>query len=532
MLLTSEMMSIDCMVKMTIVPRIWRDDQPPCKWGTSRCQTLFPLSSSTTSTTCIAFAYILLHHRSHFILATSHTPALSLRSGTTVLTRISPFYHFQQLFTTLMAIMNPNVRLSSRASSPSFSQLQSYQAHIAGQAGPDNPYRFDSAPSKHIQHLAKIAHLGDSVRASGPDTGPLVAAISPYDNPYTAITRPVAKPSIGASTPTVGPVLAIAGPVPGPSNVAAEAATSPSVAPVARPVTPALSAGGDSISSSPTHSTSRSPSPDAVELISSLASYESLSDDALYDAALNAQQAMVKWQDEYMALKTQISHVRGSPYSKEKRKANPRKLEDPEVYDWKHHDFLQQALQQATANVGQTTGKNPINKPPFKGHKPRNELHIDMNEPMQPVEGKRIRKPRIIDDDEAAVPAPKKSTRRAREPENDGITPAVDQPAAKKQHTRARSITPPEWVNTARNIKSESKEPSAPPENAPQKRGNAAKCVSKLVVKKEATGETKGKDPVRAAAARLMWAKRQANGTNGRHGGAPKDGTVAKARGR
>ncbi len=31
------------------------------------------------------------------------------------------------------------------------------------------------------------------------------------------------------------------------------------------------------------------------------------------------------------------------------------------------------------------------------GRRPRNELHIDMNEPMQPVEGKRIRKPRIIE---------------------------------------------------------------------------------------------------------------------------------------
>lgn len=403
--------------------------------------------------------------------------------------------------------------------------MQSYQANIAGQAGPASPNRFGATPSKHVE---KIAPLGQSVRATGPATGPSNAAISPHEISCTATYISVTDPSIGAKTHTVGPVLATAESVAGPAKVPDGAATSPLIAPVARHITPALSAGSGSIPSYPSHSTSRSPSPDPIELISSLANYESLSDDALYNAALNAQQAMVKWQNEYMALETEVSHMRGSPYNKQKHKANPRKLEDPAEYDRKHHNFLQQA----TANIGQTTGNNPVNKPPFKGQKPRNELHIDMNEPMQPVEGKRIRKPRLLDDDKAAVPAPKKSTKRSREPENDVNTPEIDQPAAKKQHTRARSITPPAWVNTARNIKPESQKPSAAPEKAPKKRGNAAKGASKPTVKKEPKEETKGKDPVRAAAARLMWAKRQANGTNGRYGGAPRDGTVAKAKGR
>ena len=63
----------------------------------------------------------------------------------------------------------------------------------------------------------------------------------------------------------------------------------------------------------------------------------------------------------------------------------------------------------------------------------------------------------------------------------------------------------------------------------PQKREGAAKSTARTGVEKETEKE---KDPVRAAAARLMWAKRKARGTNGRYGGRPTEKTVAKARGR
>ena len=426
--------------------------------------------------------------------------------------------------------------------------MQSYQAYIVGQAGPDSPCRFGSAPSKYIQHLAKVVPLGRSVRGTGLAAGPSIAAISPYDNPYNATAGKAASPSIGLDTRAAAPVLPTAGPAVSPSIgaisrpetsalTAAGPASSPFIAADTRPITPTLSVGGDSIPSSPSHSTSRSPSPDAVALISSLANYESLSDDALYDAALEAQQAMVKWQDQYMALQTEISRMRESPYNRNNPKPNPRKLEEPEEYDRKHHNFLQQT----TPNMTQTTGNNPrntarpratnpISKPKINGCRPRNELHIDMNEPMQPVEGKRIRKPRVLLDAATVVTAPPKDAKRLREPENNNANaPAIDQPAIKKQDTRARSITPPQWVNTACNI---IKEPSAAPENLSKKRERPAKGTNQVVIKKEPKEETKGKDPVRAAAARLMWAKRQASGTNGRYGGAPKEGTVAKAKGK
>ncbi|CAD6593620.1 MAG: hypothetical protein ASARMPRED_007739 [Alectoria sarmentosa] len=427
----------------------------------------------------------------------------------------------------------------------------SYKAYIVGQAGPDSPYRFGSTSSKYVQHLAKVAPLGRSARATGSAIGLSIAAISPYDNPYNTTAGKTASLSIGLDISDAAPVLATAGPAASPSVGAisrpetptltiAGPDSSPSIAADTRPITPHLSVGGDSIPCSLSHSTSRSSSPDAVALISSLASYESLSDDALYDAALKAQQAMVKWQDQYMALQTEISRTRESPYNRKNPKPNPRKLEEPEEYDRKHHNFLQHADPNTTRTTGNNPGNiarprasNPINKPKINGCRTSNELHIDMNEPMQPVEGKRIRKPRVLHDAAMAVTAPPKAAKRLREPENNTFnTSTIDQPATKKQHTRTRSITPPQWINTARNIKSITKEPSAARENLPKKRQRPAKSTNQVVIKKEPKEETKGKDSVRAAAARLMWAKRQASGTNGRNGGAPKEGTMAKAKGK
>ena len=433
--------------------------------------------------------------------------------------------------------------------------MQSYQALIAGQAGPDNPYRFGSTPSKHVMHLAKVAPVGRSSDAarSAATASPLISAISPYENPYntaagsaaslpntaispyeklpTATPGPVASPSPKAITRMKYPPLAISEPVADPSKAADGAATSPPIVPDARPVTPALFAGNDSISipSSPRYQfSSRSLFPDAAELIETLANYDSFSDDDLYDAVLKAQQAMAIWKDEYLVHKTQISNMRRFPRGRRvKRKLSPKKLrkEKPEKWDFNYDD----SLQQPTPNVTKTMGKKPQNTARTRTAKPinmPNELHIDMNEPMQPLEGKRIRKPRIIDNDDTPATAPKKSLKRAREPDHSATkTPTTGQPAAKKQHLRARSITPPDWVRTFQTV---TKEPTPAPLIESRKQGQPAKAV----VKKQSEVETKGKDPVRAAAARLMWAKRQANGTNGRHGGTPKARNVAKGKGK
>lgn len=70
-----------------------------------------------------------------------------------------------------------------------------------------------------------------------------------------------------------------------------------------------------------------------------------------------------------------------------------------------------------------------------------------------------------------------------------------------------------------------------------KKRDGAGKGIKKTAtatekkLKQEPKDHQKSaKDPVRAAAAKLMWAKRKASGTNGRYGGKPTERTVAKAK--
>lgn len=82
-LLTIEIMSIDWNVKISIVPHIWRIDQPLAyKWGISTCQNLFQLSHSTTSTTFHCCCIHLLQSSFSLTLANSRTAASSPRSGT------------------------------------------------------------------------------------------------------------------------------------------------------------------------------------------------------------------------------------------------------------------------------------------------------------------------------------------------------------------------------------------------------------------------------------------------------------------
>ena len=155
----------------------------------------------------------------------------------------------------------------------------------------------------------------------------------------------------------------------------------------------------------PSDSPSRSPSPDAEQLISSFANYQTLSDDALYDVTLKAQQAMLKWQNEYKALQKDVSRMsKSSETSKVKAKAKPCKPDE------KHHGSL---LHHYTPIITQTTAAIDPVKPPaaLKSRNAHNDLSIDMTASMQPLAGKRVRKPRVLD---PAVPAPKRPCKRAR----------------------------------------------------------------------------------------------------------------------
>lgn len=169
---------------------------------------------------------------------------------------------------------------------------------MVGQAGPDNPYRFGPTPSKYVRHLAKIAPVGRFGGVVAPAASPSNPAVSPYDSPYTATTRLIGSPSTGTNARPKTPPLATGQgtnplnnaitPSDLPSLTTTAAGPGPSNAPNTRAVTPTLSNGSGSIPSPPSQSPARSPSPDAEALISSLENYESLSDDTLYEATLEA----------------------------------------------------------------------------------------------------------------------------------------------------------------------------------------------------------------------------------------------------
>ncbi|KAM0804303.1 hypothetical protein BDR22DRAFT_594000 [Usnea florida] len=271
-------------------------------------------------------------------------------------------------------------------------------------------------------------------------------------------------------------------------------------------------------------------SPHAAELVSVLTTAKAISDTALYEAALAVQQAMEKYPGQFAELRAELNNLRKPTHSaQEKRHLTHRNVEEEEQYSRKHHDLLQETIRKTVQSMGKTTSlppTNPTTNLPLKRRNPNSELHIAMNARMQPIEGKRIRKPRLIYDTIAPIRAPKKPTKkRARENicNNDATAPDLDQPATKKRNTCALSFSPEPQGQTAPDVK---KEPGVDGEDEAEEGNRGAFGEEKEEMK------GKGKNPLRAAAARLMWEKRKAKGTNGRYGGRPKENAVARARGR
>ena len=266
-------------------------------------------------------------------------------------------------------------------------------------------------------------------------------------------------------------------------------------------------------------------SPHEVELIAVVTAAKCRSDTTLYEAALTVQKALEKWPGKFAELKTELSNLRKpTPSAQEQRDLTPRSpFEEEEEYDRKHHDLLEETIRNTVQSMGKTTNPpptNPTTDSPLKRRNPNSELHIAMNARMQPIGGKRIRKPRFIYDIIAPIPGPKEPTKkRARETihDNDATAPDLDQPATKKRDTRALSFSPEARFQTAPEIK---KEPDVDGDDEAEEGDGGA------------VGKGKGKDPVRAAAAKLMWVKRRAKGTNGRYGGRPKESTVVRAMGK
>lgn len=72
--------------------------------------------------------------------------------------------------------------------------------------------------------------------------------------------------------------------------------------------------------------------------------------------------------------------------------------------------------------------------------------------------------------------------------------------------------------------------PAPAPKKATEKRARSPSPAAAPAAKKRATPAAAAKSEARSASMTATWARRRAQGTNGRHGGAPKASTVAKAR--
>ncbi len=221
---------------------------------------------------------------------------------------------------------------------------------------------------------------------------------------------------------------------------------------------------------------------------------------------------MQLWQDEYFALNKQIAvnprlykrkheHQLGVPTQNNEHVDTPKSPKSPK------EDVRARSI---SPNII----TNEPEKPKRSAKRAQNELNIDMKERALAPEGsqKRVRKPRkvfqggdeptlLLDTD--STTNPKVNKKRAREPTNDVVLVADEQPMAK----RLRFATP----------------------SAPRARSTRAQSVKKEEAAASETVGKEGKDPKKSAAMKAAWAKRQAKGTNGRHGGAPKESTKRKA---
>lgn len=245
---------------------------------------------------------------------------------------------------------------------------------------------------------------------------------------------------------------------------------------------------------------------------------------------------MQLWQDEYFALDKQIAAADRNYV----RRKDPRKRAQPQFEYQQIDEPSQQRARyrsvapEASANEAVDSWLHLAEGPEEANPTATGPLTISMNVPdSSKVTGKRVRKPRTIfqggDEptlllDPAAPSQPRAIKKRGREPTEDAAT-APDQPTTKKRGRKPTSdATAPANEPTTKRLR------LTTPAVAPPARSTRAKSIKKEEspapdVEAKVSSKTKSRSEVMTA----VWAKRQAEGKNGRHGGAPKEITKAKA---
>lgn len=331
------------------------------------------------------------------------------------------------------------------------------------------------------------------------------------------------------------------------------------------------------------------PTPTAADLIASLQHPENLSDDELLKRTLNAQSALFKWQTEYFENDRDIRRATTGLFNKIDE---PRalQLQDPEEYErnrnkadddaMKTHEtssrgrkltktanasYSQPATQPIpkTRKPKATTSKKP--QPPnvttSKTPKPKTAKPKTSQAPKPTASAPPKPKTTRSKTPQAAKPAKPTTTTAPSKPSNlplaipkdllinmNGPQPAQTTGKRTRQPRKIFDAPPPPTAATVTNktraatpsiptkkrartaeVDDEDSAPAAPP--PPKKRAVKKEKEKEEEKEKEASvgPATRSK---KGEVMRAVWAKRQAEGRNGRHGGAPKSVTVEKARAR
>ena len=247
-------------------------------------------------------------------------------------------------------------------------------------------------------------------------------------------------------------------------------------------------------------------------LITSLRNPESLTDEQIYQAAAAAHAAIKKMQDEYMQLDREL-FILDPTYT---RKSNPRRLLDPVQYRAKHEKFIQHLVHKIVKD-GPGVPAAAINKGPVHRKSPSDQPQVSQtsaksgNRPPTPL--KKAAKDSLAIDMNIDYPTnlPYKRERKpcTKYQDNDEATTSVekDPNPSPPRNMRKRARTKCEEENEELALQ-------------PKKRAKIAILEMEDVPEEQAAAT--GKDLKRSKAMRKVWAKRQAEGTNGRYGGAPK----------
>ncbi|KAL9099773.1 MAG: hypothetical protein Q9163_004772 [Psora crenata] len=255
------------------------------------------------------------------------------------------------------------------------------------------------------------------------------------------------------------------------------------------------------------------PTDDYQYLISSLLEPETLTDDDLYHATAVAHAAITDMQDEYFRLDREISLLEPT----HARKPDPRKLLDPSQYRAKHEKCIQDILQKIAKNGAEATASKTS-----KGA-PRQKPFIEQPQPPPTSSGSsanlttppgRATKDQLIIDMNIEYPINIASKRERK--------PRMKFHGIEKETPESESEKAPNAPRSTRKRRRGTIVDDANNDELPQqvkRQATSAQPETHVDLNKEAAA---GKDPKRSEAMRRVWAKRQAAGTNGRYGGAPK----------